>query len=251
MPITPAPDEVLTIEPPPCSSIAGISYFMHRNALRRSMSSSLDQSSSVVSTSMVGGCSIPALLNAASSRPSSWTVRSTAVLTSPEEVTSHVRATARPPCSATIRAVSSLPAASMSAKATSAPSAAKAVAVARPMPLPAPVTKATLPANLRSVILRSHFLSGKVVELGSAPSHGRLCRCRGVSSGRCQITDLRNRAAVAGTQFDLQLLQGSPLGLRDVTKHEQCRQHVEHKEPAEHGHRAEALGGDREGERDE
>ena len=42
----------------------------------------------------------------------------------------------------------SLPAVSMSAKTTFAPSAAKATAVARPMPLPAPVTNATFPANL-------------------------------------------------------------------------------------------------------
>ena len=32
------------MEPPPCSSMAGISYFMHKNALRRSMSSSRDHS---------------------------------------------------------------------------------------------------------------------------------------------------------------------------------------------------------------
>jgi hypothetical protein len=44
------------------------------------------------------------------------------------------------------------------------------------MPLPAPVTKATFPANLRSVILRSHFLSDEAVELDSLPIHGRACR---------------------------------------------------------------------------
>ena len=35
MPLTPAPEEVFTIAPPPCLSSKGISYFMHTNTLRR------------------------------------------------------------------------------------------------------------------------------------------------------------------------------------------------------------------------
>ena len=38
MPIMPAPEDVFTIAPPPCFSISGISYFMHRKTPRRSIS---------------------------------------------------------------------------------------------------------------------------------------------------------------------------------------------------------------------
>ena len=38
MPMTPAPEEVLTIAPPPGFRINGISYFMQRNMPRRLMS---------------------------------------------------------------------------------------------------------------------------------------------------------------------------------------------------------------------
>src|SRR5215213_4469810 len=250
MPMTPAPDEVLTIEPPPCSSIAGISYFMHKKALRRSMSINLDQSSSVVSTSAVGGCSTPALLNATSSRPRSRTVRSTRSLISLEDVTSQGTARTRPPCTARMSAVSSLPAASMSAKTTSAPSVAKAAAVARPMPLPAPVTTATFPANLRSVIFRlTSCLLG--VALGARRSTTGSAGTEGGTQGDAGSVALGDRTAVAVTQFNLQLLQRAPLGLGDAAEREQRRQHVEHEEPGEHGHRAVVLGENGEEERDE
>src|ERR671921_695864 len=250
MPMTPAPDEVLTMEPPPFSSIAGISYFMHKKALRRSMSINRDQSSSVVSMRAVGGCSIPALLNATSSRPSSRRVRSTRSLTSLEDVTSQWTARTRPPCTARMSAVSSLPAVSMSAKTTSAPSVAKAVAVARPMPLPAPVTRATFPANLRSVIFRlASCLMG--VALGARRSTTGSAGTEGGTQGDAGSVASGDRTAVAVTQFDLQLFQGPPLRLRDVTKCEQRRQHVEHHEAGEHGQGAVPLGEDGEEERDE
>src|SRR5688500_15232690 len=35
MPLTPAPEAVFTMAPPPCLSSKGISDFMHRNTLRR------------------------------------------------------------------------------------------------------------------------------------------------------------------------------------------------------------------------
>src|SRR5437016_9790787 len=38
MPMTPAPEDVLTIAPPPCLRISGISCFMHRKTLRRLVS---------------------------------------------------------------------------------------------------------------------------------------------------------------------------------------------------------------------
>src|SRR5215208_8520149 len=47
MPVTPAPEEVLTIAPPPFFSINGISCFMHRKTPRRSTSTIRSHSSSV------------------------------------------------------------------------------------------------------------------------------------------------------------------------------------------------------------
>ena len=46
MPLTPAPEEVLTIAPPPCLSIKGISCFMDRNTPRRLTSTIRSHSSS-------------------------------------------------------------------------------------------------------------------------------------------------------------------------------------------------------------
>src|SRR5207244_2911845 len=77
MPMIPAPEEVLTIAPPPCLSIRGISYFMHRKTPRRSMlmiRSHSSSSTSAVGTTFFG--STPALLKATSSRPKASTVLS-------------------------------------------------------------------------------------------------------------------------------------------------------------------------------
>src|SRR5688572_24492869 len=41
MPLTPAPEEVFTIAPPPCLSSKGISCFMQRNTLRRFISTTV------------------------------------------------------------------------------------------------------------------------------------------------------------------------------------------------------------------
>src|SRR5947208_4192312 len=148
MPMIPAPEEVLTIAPPPCLSIRVISYFMHRNTPRRSMlmiRSHATPSTSAVGTNFFG--STPALLKATSSRPKASTVLSRAALTSSPRVTSHVTASARPPCSSIMRAVSWLPCSDTSATTTLAPSRANASAAARPMPLAAPVTNATFPVK--------------------------------------------------------------------------------------------------------
>src|SRR5918998_5866300 len=147
MPITPAPEEVFTIAPPPPACISGISCFMHRNTPVRSTSTIRCHSSVESSASGVCDCSTPALLNATSSRPNVPTVWSSAARTSSSLVTSQVSASARPPSCSISRAVSRTSSSGVPATATAAPSAAKASAVARPMPLPAPVTKATLPGD--------------------------------------------------------------------------------------------------------
>src|SRR6266404_1352398 len=148
MPMIPAPEEVLTIAPPPCLSIRGISYLMHRKTPRRSMlmiRSHSSSSTSAVGTNFFG--STPALLKATSSRPKASTVLCRAALTSSPRVTSHLTASARPPCSSIMRAVSWLPCSDTSATTTLAPSRANASAAARPMPLAAPVTNATFPVK--------------------------------------------------------------------------------------------------------
>ena len=105
------------------------------------------QSSSVMSAAGVLGCSTPALLKAMSMRPNASVGRCSAAWIASLLVTSQPTASAVPP-SASIDATVSRPCSSVrSAATTLAPSRANAIAVARPMPLPAPVTKATLPAK--------------------------------------------------------------------------------------------------------
>ena len=53
--------ELLTIAPPPCTRIRGISYFIYRSTLRRLMAMIRSQSASVRSAAAAGCCSTPAL----------------------------------------------------------------------------------------------------------------------------------------------------------------------------------------------
>src|SRR4051794_12415317 len=149
MPMIPAPEDVLTIAPPPpCLRISGISCFMHRKTPRRLMSMIRFHSSSSYSAVGAGFLgSMPALLKAKSNRPNASTVLARAAFTSSAPVTLHRTASARPPCSSIRRAVSWLPCSDTSAATTLAPSRANASAAARPMPLAAPVTNATFPEN--------------------------------------------------------------------------------------------------------
>ena len=120
----------------PCLSIKGISCFMHRKTPRRSMSMIRSHSSSVTSAAGLMVYSIPALLNAKSSRPNFSMVALRARCMSSVRVTSQWTASAcrrvPRPC-----AVSLLPFSETSATTTLAPSRAKARAAARPMPFAA------------------------------------------------------------------------------------------------------------------
>ena len=95
----PAPEAVFTIAPPPCFSISGISYFMHRKTPLRLMRIMRSHSSSLISAVAVIGCSTPALLKAKSSRPNTSIALSSAAFTSSARDTSHLTASARPPSS--------------------------------------------------------------------------------------------------------------------------------------------------------
>src|SRR3954466_13604855 len=146
--MTPAPEEVFTIAPPPCASITGISYFMHRKTPRRStptIRSHSSSSTSAVGTSLFG--STPALLNAKSRPPNAPVACFSACCTSSARVTLQRTASDLPPASSINRAVSRLPSSPTSATTTLAPARANASAAARPIPLAAPVTSATFPAK--------------------------------------------------------------------------------------------------------
>ncbi len=62
-------EAVLTMAPPPCLSICGISYFMHNHTPLRLTSITRSQSSSAWSAVFAMALSIPALLKPKSSRP--------------------------------------------------------------------------------------------------------------------------------------------------------------------------------------
>ena len=147
-PTSPAADAVLTMAPPPCPSIWRTSYFMHSHtpvtltAIVRSKSFWVQ---AVVDLPLP---SIPALLNAQSSRPYASTARPTIASTSAEFETSARTNVAAPPAAVTCSTVSWPPASVTSATTTLAPSRAKTSAAARPIPDPPPVTSATFPSTL-------------------------------------------------------------------------------------------------------
>src|SRR3954451_17216358 len=143
---SPAFEDVLTIAPPPSSSMRRIWCFIPRNVPRRFTAMTRSKSSSSVSCRSL--CTpMPALLWAKSSRPWRWTTASTTFAQSSPRVTSQATKSASPPASRIVRTVSSPPARSTSATITAAPSCAKRMAQARPMPLAAPVTRPALPCT--------------------------------------------------------------------------------------------------------
>src|SRR3954451_7009583 len=142
----PAFEDVLTIAPPPSSSMRRIWCFIPRNVPRRFTAMTRSKSSSSVSCSSLW-TPIPALLWAKSSRPWRATTVSTAFAQSSPRATSHTTNSASPPAARIACTVSSPPARSTSATITAAPSCAKRMAQARPMPLAAPVTRPALPCT--------------------------------------------------------------------------------------------------------
>ena len=98
---------------------------------------------------------MPALLNAMSSPPNVTTVWRSAACTAPLSVTSHTIASPRAPTASTCRTVSRLSLSLSPTTVMSAPSRANRSAVARPIPLPPPVMKATLPVKRLLCVLIS------------------------------------------------------------------------------------------------
>ena len=144
LPIMPAIDDRLTMEPPPAAFIAGMACLMPKNtpvaliAMMRCQASVLKKSCSALPET-------PALFTSTSSLPNCRVVSATTAAQLSSSVTSsRANRAAAPIASATC-----LPSCSItSAMTTLAPSRANIRAVAAPMPDAAPDIMATLPASL-------------------------------------------------------------------------------------------------------
>src|SRR5438477_1328728 len=144
----PATDEILMIEPPPSTTISGMTCFMVRNALLRLTAMTRSHLSSGSSTTPPTSA-MPTLLSRMSMRPKSATHARTIASTSSFLVTSARNGSASPPSPEMMSAVSSAAERLMSTQNTFAPSRAQATAVALPLPQPGPIEPApTIMATL-------------------------------------------------------------------------------------------------------
>ena len=143
---------MLTMAPPPCVSIWRISNFMHRKIDFRLTAMMRSNVASSTSANGSRSSSIAAPFTAQCKPPYASTVPRTRPSTDPASATSVAKKRASPPAPRMISTVSLPPSAAMSDTATQAPSAANAMAIARPMPPAPPVTAATLPARIPSLI---------------------------------------------------------------------------------------------------
>src|SRR6185503_13577314 len=132
---------MLMIEPPPCTTMMGMTCFIVRKALLRLTSSTLSQASSDSSTTPPTSA-IPTLLSSTSMRPKSAMQAFTIASTSAFFDTSARNGSARPPSPVMMFAVSSAAFRLMSTQNTLAPSRAQATAVALPLPQPGPIEPA-------------------------------------------------------------------------------------------------------------
>src|SRR5256885_15784257 len=137
----PATDEMLMIEPPPSTTISGMTCFMVRNALLRLTAITRSHLSSGSSTTPPTSA-MPTLLSRTSMRPKSATQARTIASTSSFFVTSARNGSASPPSPEMMLAVSSAAERLTSTQNTFAPSRAQATAVALPLPQPGPIDPA-------------------------------------------------------------------------------------------------------------
>src|SRR5256885_7701499 len=147
----PATDEILMIEPPPSTTINGMTCFIVRNALFRFTAITRSHFSSGNSTTPPTSA-IPTLLSRMSMRPKSATQARTIASTSAFLVTSARNGSASPPSPEMMFAVSSAAERLTSTQNTLAPSRAQATAVALPLPHPGPIEPA--PTIIATLSLR-------------------------------------------------------------------------------------------------
>src|SRR5262244_223509 len=187
--------------PPPCTSIWGISYFIHNQTPLRLTLMTRSKSSSVRSTNGAV-VPIPALLNAASRWPYTARVCWTIVATCSAWDTSVWTKQASPPAAWIISTVSSPSALRRAAITTLAPFRANAKAVALPIPELPPVTKATLPSNVCVIVAPPQLqFEESPVSVESSPCHDTLrrschtqrpphgCTCHGALMRKPYISD--------------------------------------------------------------
>src|SRR5712692_10163564 len=163
--------------PPPAWRRAGRAARDTRNVPRRLMSTTRSQSASLV-CSAVPTRRTPALLTTTLSLPNRLTVSPRAASTCPRLETSQATAQASPPERRISSETFSSGATRRPATATCAPSRAKRMAQARPIPVPPPVRKATLPASL---VTASPPFTSKLVGRAEGPE----CSIGGVPGTRC------------------------------------------------------------------
>src|SRR5215469_16295168 len=144
LPVNAPTDALLTMAPLPWRSICRSSCFMQLHTPRRLIPITRSQSSRVLSAMGAMWAMTPALLNAASIRPNSATVRSTIAATCASSLTSQGMPIALWPPETSFCASAFTTSSRKSANTTAAPASANACAVASPMPDAAPVTSATL-----------------------------------------------------------------------------------------------------------
>ena len=147
LPVMPAPDEMLMMEPPPAFRISGMTVFAPRNVPLTLMSITSSQISSVVSSKPCV-LKIAALLTRMSTLPKRSTAALTALCQLDSSVTSRVTNRASPPDSPISETTFMPSSSSRSPITTFAPSRANMRASAAPMPREPPLIIATLPSSL-------------------------------------------------------------------------------------------------------
>src|SRR5438552_81185 len=176
----------------------------HRNAPVRFAATTALQCSYVSSSIGIPGAFRPALLNRTSSRPNISFVLANSARTDSGAPTSVGTASIFPP------EVSSSAAARRPASTTEYPADCNARAAARPIPLPAPVTIATFPFSIRTIVPEEHR------GIGIAPHPARPMSLADLLFGRPLKSDedrLQKVGAAAGVPiFGLDALGSSAYG---------------------------------------
>ena len=168
---SPAVDDMFTIDPPLDASIAGISYFMHKNTPMTFTRNADSNSATLSSASGFGEGPPPALLNAASRRPNLSTVASTRRSTEIGSPTSVDTASALPPWRVMSSASAAISWPLLAARTTVAPAAENVRAAAFPIPRLAPVMITTL--SRRRPVGVSHWVTARsLMPLPRASSSG-------------------------------------------------------------------------------
>src|SRR5881409_121329 len=176
---------MLMMAPPLCCCIIWRpAHLQPRNAPVRLMPTTVFQPLTEMSSGLARN-EAPALFTMMSSRPHSWTTRSTIALTCSSWRTSTAIANDRWPASRTALTTGSRCSSFREQSATSAPALANSIAMDFPMPVPPPVTIAVLPSRENGLLAMAGTLPQRAGDVygpgGAGASHGRLAPGRPVS----------------------------------------------------------------------